>query len=131
MRKSDVLIPGDHPNPPEEHEVKAAWILAQHFDTIVEFLIPVDAYKTKTHDIVMDGRIWEIKSPKGNAKTTVGNQFKRSSKQRAGYIVFDAQRTRLKDEKIKTEIRREMRQRKSVKRVLFISKDESVVEIKS
>jgi hypothetical protein len=104
---------------------------AIHFNTMVEFLIPVDAYKTKTHDIVMDGRIWEIKSPKGDAKTTVGNQFKRSSKQRARHIVFDAQRTRLKDEKIKTEIRREMRQRKSVKRVLFISKDKSVIEVKS
>jgi hypothetical protein len=131
MRKPDVIISDNHPNPPEDHEVEAAWILARHFNAVVEFLIPIGGYKTKTHDIVIEGLIWEMKAPKGDSKTTVGNQFKRSSKQRARHIVFDARRTCLKDEEIKVKIRYEMRRRKSVKRVLFISKSRSVVEIKS
>jgi hypothetical protein len=98
---------------------------------VVEFLIPIDGYKTKTHDMVFEGLIWEMKSPKGNSKTTVGNQFKKSSKQRARYIVFDARRTRLQDDDIKSKIRYEVSRRRSIKRVLLIVKDGAVLEIGS
>ena len=129
MRQPDVIIPDNHPNPPEDHEVEAAWILARHFSTVVEYLIPVDGYKTKTNDVEIDGIIWEIKSPTGNSKTTVGNQFKEASKQRARNIVFDSRRTKLKDSVVLSRVRFEMKRRRSVKRVLFIAKDENVVEI--
>ena len=48
-RKGDnpgrVIIPVNHPNPPEQHEVDAATVLACHYQSTVEFLIPVDDYK--------------------------------------------------------------------------------------
>ena len=34
-----VIIPASHPNPPEPHEVEAAYILARHYQETVEFLI--------------------------------------------------------------------------------------------
>ena len=49
MEKSRVYIPKDHPNPPPEvREVEVAQILAEHYQTIVEFLLPIDGYKVKT-----------------------------------------------------------------------------------
>jgi len=70
-----VTIPVGHPSPPEPHEVDAAMILARHYKCAVEFLAPVDDYKRKTADIVMLGVLWEIKSPIGASKSTIGNQF--------------------------------------------------------
>ncbi|MDR1798082.1 MAG: hypothetical protein LBR44_11750 [Clostridiales Family XIII bacterium] len=37
---ANVIIPPNHPNPPEPHEEDAAWVLAHHYDCIIEFLIP-------------------------------------------------------------------------------------------
>jgi hypothetical protein len=129
MDKAEVIIPPNHPNPPELHEVEAAWILAHHLNTTVEFLIPINGYKTKTHDLVINGIIWEMKSPEGNSKTTVGNQFKNASKQRARYLIFDARRTTLKDDRVIPKIRNEIKYRKSIRRVLFIAKNGIVIEI--
>ena len=71
-----VIIPAGHPNPPEPHEVEVAYILARYYHVTVEFLIPVDDYKRKSADIVMLGVEWEIKSPHGASKSTIGNQFR-------------------------------------------------------
>jgi len=129
VNKAEVIIPRNHPNPPEEHEVEAAWILARHYNTTVQFLIPIEGYKVKTNDIVFNGLIYEIKSPKGDSRTTIGNLFKAISKKRSQHFVLDARRTRLKDSEIINRIRYEMRFRSTVKKVLFINKESSVIEI--
>jgi hypothetical protein len=54
-----VLLPADSPQLPEPHEVEVAWILARHFVTVVELLRPIEGYKVKTADLVMNGLIWE------------------------------------------------------------------------
>ena len=46
-----VIIPVGHPNPPISHELDAALVLSQHYQTTVEFIVPVDDYKRKTADI--------------------------------------------------------------------------------
>jgi hypothetical protein len=123
-----VIIPTGHPNPPETHEIDVAWILARFFSTTVEFLIPVDDYKRKTADIVMLGVEWEIKSPTGKSKNTIGYQFRRASKQ-SKFIVFDGRRTSIDDIKIQDGIRLEMTKRTTIRRVIFITKSSEVLEI--
>jgi hypothetical protein len=56
---AQVVIPTGHPNPPEQHEVEVAWILARHFGAKIEFLLPVDDYMRKTQDIILNGIEWE------------------------------------------------------------------------
>jgi hypothetical protein len=123
-----VIIPVGHPNPPESHEIEAAWILARHFRCAVEFLTPVDDYKCKTADLIMDKIAWEIKSPQGNSKSTVRRQIGRALKQ-SKFIVFDGRRTSLADEILMNRIRAELKKRRSIKRVLFIAKSSEVLEI--
>jgi hypothetical protein len=50
--QGQVIIPGNHPNPPLPHEVDTALVLARYYQTTVEFLIPVDDYKRKSADIL-------------------------------------------------------------------------------
>jgi len=127
-----VVIPASHPNPPEPHEIDTAWTLARHFRCTVEFLIPADDYMRKTADIIMLGVEWEIKSPIGNSKATIENQFRRASKQ-SKYIVIDTRRTTLDCDRIEKMLLLELNKRPIIKRVILIKKSATnsveVVEI--
>jgi len=123
-----VIIPTDHPNPPEQHEVDAAYVLARHYQTIVEFLVPLDDYKRKSADILMQNVVWEIKSPNGSSKSTIRNQFRRASKQ-SKFIIIDTRRTQLKYQSIEKSVLFEVKERPYIKKVILIDKHEIVVEI--
>jgi len=124
-----VIIPVGHPNPPEPHEVDVAMVLARHFQSTVEFLIPVDDYKRKSADIIMLGVEWEIKCPIGKSKYTIQEQFRRASKQ-AISIVIDTRRTKLEYESIEKSVLFEMKKRPYIKKVILIDKQEKVIEIR-
>jgi len=127
-----VVIPGNHPNPPLQHEVDTAMLLARHYNTVVEFLIPIDDYKRKTADIAMLGVEWELKCPTGTSKATIENQFRRASKQ-AKNIIIDTRRTILEYENIEKSVHFVMKRRPSMKKVnkiILIDKFENVIAIK-
>ena len=124
-----VIIPGDHPNPPLPHEVDAALVLVRHYHTNVEFIIPVDDYKRKTADFEMLGVQWEIKSPVGASKSTIGTQFRRATMQSRN-IVLDTRRTKLKYEVIEKQVALEAKQRTNINRIILINKSGKIVEIK-
>ena len=127
-----VILPVNHPNPPEQHEVDAATVLACHYQSTVEFLIPVDDYKRKTADIMLLGVEWELKCPIGDSKATIENVFRRASKQ-AHNIIVDTRRTKLEYETIEKKILFELNTRPSMKKVnkvILIGKSGNVVEIK-
>jgi len=128
INSGQVIIPADHPNPPEPHEIDIARVLARYFKCSAEFLIPIDDYKRKTADIVMLGVEWEIKSPTGNSKSTIGNQFHAASRQ-SKYIVIDTRRTSLEYDRIEKTVLLEMKKRIGIKKVILINKTTEVVEI--
>ena len=115
LNLAQVNIPLGHPNPPEPHEVDVAIILARHYQTTVEFLVPIDDYMRKSPDIIMHGVQWEIKCPKGTSKVTIKNQFQRASKQ-ARNIIIDTRRTKLNYESIEKSVLFEMEKRPYIKK---------------
>jgi len=121
-----VIFPVNHPNPPEQHEVDVAHILARHYRTTVKFLVPIDDYKRKSADIVMNSVAWEIKCPTGNSKATIGNQFRRANRQSKN-IVIDTRRTKLIFDEIEKMVQRELKKRPSIKKVIIIDKFEKIV----
>ena len=121
-------MPVGHPYPPEQHEIDAAWILARHFQCAVEFLSPIDDYKRKTADIIMQGSTWEIKCPIGESKSTIRNQFRRASKQSKN-IIIDTRRTKLNIENVNKSVYKEIRERPYIKKIILIDKFEKVIEI--
>jgi len=124
----DVIIPGNHPNPPEQHEINVALILAQHFQTTVQFIVPIDDYMRKSADIIMFGVEWEIKCPIGTSKSTIGNQLRWASKQ-SGNIVIDTRHTKLPFEGIVKRVQVEVNRKSTIKKVILINKLGKVVEI--
>jgi hypothetical protein len=131
MKKPDVIIPKNHPNPPEDHEIEAAWILARHFNTIVEFIIPTTGYGIKSPDCLFINLIWEIKSPVGNSKkNTIKNQFDNAKGKRKQLVIDGRRAKRLSDEFIISKVRYELKRHRSIKRLIYITKDEKVLEIK-
>jgi hypothetical protein len=114
---------------PEEYEVSVAWILARHYNCIVEFLKPLGGYKMKTPDIVMNALEWEIKSPKGHSKRTIRNNLD-LAKVQSPNIVIDTRRTKLSDDWIEAELKRQCEIKKRIYRLIMITKKEKVLEIK-
>lgn len=58
------------------HEKIAADFLAVHAGSDVTFLVPNRQKGQKTPDIEMDGKSWEIKSPKGKSSRTIENNLR-------------------------------------------------------
>ena len=131
--RGQVVIPENHPNPPLPHEVNMASVLAQHYQTAVEFIVPPDDYKRKSADIIMFGVEWELKCPIGASKATVENQIRRISQQ-ARNIVLDTRRTALEYDIIEKKVLYELKNRPSMKRInkfILIDKFEKIIEIKT
>jgi hypothetical protein len=129
-KNAQIVIPNNLTPPPEDHEIKIARILAEHYNCIVEFLKPINSYKIKTPDFVMNGLLWEIKSPIGNSKKhTIKDQFK-NAKGKMHHLVIDGSRTKLSDDFIEGRIRFELNTHRSVKKMLFIKKSGEVIEVK-
>ena len=126
---AQVIISESISPPPEKHEVSAAWILARHYNCCIEFLKPLDGYKRKTPDFVMNALEWEIKSPTGNAKRTIRNNID-MAKIQSPNIVIDTRRTKHPDEWIEAELKKQCEIKKGIYRMTMITKDENVLEIK-
>ena len=122
-----VIIPTNHPSPPVQHEVDAAFILARHYQTVVEFLIPIDDYMRKTADLKMLGVEWEIKCPTGTSRSTISNQLRRASKQSMN-IIIDTRHTKLRYNDIEKRVQFGMSSSSSIKKVILIDKSGKVVE---
>jgi len=126
--RGQVIIPENHPNPPLPHEVNMASVLAQHFQTVVEFIVPVDDYKRKSADIKMLGTEWELKCPMGASKSTIENQFRRASKQSRN-IVIDTRRSKLDYQTIENRVLFELKKHPSINRTILIHDLEKIIEI--
>ena len=126
--KAQVIIPSNIKPPPEEHEVSAAWILARYYNCTITFLPKLEGYKLKSADFSMQGLLWELKSPIGNSKTTISNNLI-NAKQQSPNIIFDARRTKLADTKIEKELVKMLAAKKSISKLILITKDEKVLAI--
>jgi hypothetical protein len=130
MKTAQIIIPKNHPNPPERHEIEAAEILATHYNCVLEFILPIDDYKRRTPDILLNSVLCEMKSPIGDSrKHTVKAQFDRATGQHAACLIFDGRRTKLPDDYLMNAIRHELKHRRRIKRVIFIAKSKLVIEI--
>jgi hypothetical protein len=126
--KANVIILSGIENLLEKHEVDAAWILARHYNAVIEFLRRVDGYKISTPDIVMNGVLWEIKSPEGKSKKNIERQVKRALKQSRN-IIIDGRRSGSDDVSIENKLRKEVEAHTSIRRLVYITKTEKVLEI--
>lgn len=120
-----IIIPVGMKPRPRPHEIEAAEILVKHFRTDVEF---IPTANSSTPDFLIDGVVWELKSPQGKGKNNIQRQLKYASKQ-AQNIVLSAQRSKLHINRIKGELTIQFKKTRSLKRLLLIDKSGKVIEI--
>ena len=111
---------------PEFHEIATARTLADFFGSEVEFL---PTTSDKTPDVLIGGIRWEMKAPLGNGKNNLKHQFSRAMKQSKN-IVIDARRSKIDVRNIRRFLKKEGATARTLKRLIFITKEEKVEVIK-
>jgi hypothetical protein len=125
QQKVQVITPVGMKPKPRDHERDVAEILAVYFNTSMEF---IPTTERRTPDFLIDGVLWELKSPQGSGKNNVQRQLKYASKQSEN-IIISAKRSKLHINKIKGELTIQFKKTRSIKRLLLVGKAGNVIEI--
>ena len=125
MGKYRVIIPVDLKPSPARYEITAAGLLAKYFKADVEFIFRSNY---KTPDFMIATTNWELKSPTGSGKNNIERQLQAGLKQSKN-IVFDARRSKIHISKIRSELNRQFQLTQSMKRLILIEKNGSIIEI--
>ncbi|MCL2038769.1 hypothetical protein FWG86_02635 [Candidatus Saccharibacteria bacterium] len=111
----------------EKHE-NATVVFLTELGHDIELVRPRPAEHIKTPDIKLKGRYWEIKCPKGAGKYTIEHLMQAANKQ-AENLIIDLRRTKAPARSL-AKIEREAKYRKGLKRIIVITKDRQVLDIK-
>ena len=84
-------------NPPEKHERITARYFANRGQKVT-FLRPSSVKGTNNPDFMMDGRIWEVKSPITYSDSSFEYNFRKALRQ-SNHIIFDLRRLNVRNEK--------------------------------
>ena len=103
------------------HELDTVDFLLTNGHTI-ELLRPTLTPKNPNPDMIMDGLVWEMKSPTTANKSTIKRLLKEASRQSANIIV-DLRRAKISDQLALKILRNEYRMRRSIRKVIVITKD--------
>ena len=120
-----IIIPGGISPFPSRAELTAAYILRDHFQADVEFVLRDNC---KTPDFLINHTSWELKTPTGNGKRNLQHTISRALKQSQN-IVVDARFSKIHIAKIKSRLTNELNKNKQIKRLIVIDKQKRVIEI--
>lgn len=123
--RGKVVIPaGRRPWP---HELRVANILALAGHS-VEFL---NETSNKSADILLDGVVFEIKSPITNKPDKLERNIKRGLKQSKN-IIFDSSRIKkMRDDNLRRFLINKARTQKQIGKLLFVTKKGQIIDIKA
>lgn len=125
MSNYSVIVPIAIKPKPSEQELSAAYILADYFQHDVQFVLRANC---KTPDFLIDGVMWELKSPTGSGKRNIQHVISKALKQSC-YIVVDARMSKINMQKVQSRLSAEMKLNRQIRRLLLIDKQKNVVEI--
>jgi hypothetical protein len=114
---------------PKDHEITTAEFLIEHnYTTHIMFIKESNKKGVKTPDILMNRYRWEIKSPKKHSRRTVEHMLKDATKQ-SFYIVVDLRRLAVPDTSVISQIKREAKLRRIIKKLIIITKSQKILDI--
>lgn len=112
-----------------EHERRTAQALANAGYT-VSFIKRSDEEYVRTPDVIIDGVLWEMKSPKSDRLPKIQKTLRQAIHQSPN-VIYDSQRIKnLNDNQIQKELEKWAVQFKAMKRLLFVNKKREVIVIK-
>lgn len=111
------------------HELKTAEALAAVGYT-VEFIRRSEERYATSADCIIDGTVWEMKSPTTDSKRRIQRTL-RDALSQSQYVIFDSRRMKgLPDKAIEQELRKWAPELKSLKRLIFVGRGGVVIDIK-
>ena len=126
MKKYQIIIGEFSSDPPKRHEINAAKILLNFFKADITFLRPSFG---KTPDFLINAELWELKSPKGSSKNTIGNNIHQAKRQSKN-IIIDLSRCNFTKEKAIQNIGEYIKKYpKNIKKIIVITKSKEVLTI--
>lgn len=114
--------------PPEKHEYEAARFFAKRGKDVV-FLKPSDIKKQHTPDFLMDGKMWELKSPMVYGRNSFEDNLRRAVKQ-SEHIIYDLRFLSIDDEQKYIKELNKWMSKKRIKTLLLIKKDGQLLTVK-
>ena len=109
------------------HEMKTIdFLIGYGFN--IEAIIPAYTPKNKNPDILLNGAVWEMKSPEGNGKYTIQRQVHEAGSQ-SNKLILDLRRIKKPADKAQSEAVFHFGHSKSIRRLLIITKDKKLLEI--
>ncbi len=114
---------------PERHELETASVFLADGDD-VEFIAPSRTKGSRTPDVKINGVLWEMKTPMGKGRSSVANALRRAVKQ-SDSVIIDGRFMRLSDDDIKHELIRNIPLTKSLRRLVLITKQSNIIDLRS
>ena len=115
-------------NPPEKHEFLVAKIFSEQGKSVT-FLPASNISGVHQPDFLIDGEKWELKSPKGSSRRTLQNNIHKAQSQSKN-IIIDLHRIKLDEQKCISQISFEFEKRKSINKILIITKKNEIIDLK-
>jgi hypothetical protein len=111
---------------PEKHELTTANVFTK-LGKDVEFIAPSQTKQSRTPDVMIDGVVWEVKSPTGSSRYTIQNQFKRAAQQSQN-LILDSRRVKLQSKYIEKEVIKQISLRRSIRKLKLITKNGRIID---
>ena len=125
-KTGNISIPGDVDVWPHEYQTAVALARAGYD---VTFIKKSDERHEQTPDILIDGQRWEMKAPKASTARAVERNLHRALQQSAR-VVLDCRRMKnLPDSVVERELRKRLKELRSLKGLLFVNHRGDVVDI--
>ena len=126
-RIGKIIVPGDANVWPHEHKTAQALARAGYD---VEFVRKSDVPYATSADVLIDGKLWEMKSPTASSVKAVERNLKRARWQ-SGCIILDSRRMkRVPAAAGERELRKHAFEIDGVVHVLFVNRHGTVIDIK-
>lgn len=109
----------------EPHELATAEFLVERGKT-VELLIPANSFKRTNADLLMQGVIWEMKSPVVNTSQSLTRLFYRGTTQSEN-LIFDLRRLKACNQPAQTLLRKLFQSSRKVRKLLIITQAEALL----
>ena len=113
----------------QEHELSTARALADAgYD--VEFAHKTEGNRVTSADVIVNGVLWEMKSPQAGNRKAIERNLRKASRQSAN-IIFDSQRMKgISDAEVEKELRKYAAHIKAIRRLWFVDRNRAVIDIK-
>lgn len=114
---------------PWPHEIKTAEALAKAGYFVV-FTTKSNVQHRKSADVLMNGILYEMKSPTSSHLSVVEKNIKKAMSQ-SMHIVFDSKRMKnVKDHQVLHELEKQLIENRKIKTLLFVDKKRAVHRLK-